>query len=98
MLIASLAIVIARKSGKLVGFGRAWGDGVYRAVIDDLVVLPSERGGKIGTSIVERLLECLDQVEEVALSCSSETAPFYEKLGFIKYSGSHLKIKTDRTK
>lgn len=91
MLRTSLCLVTARRSGHLVGFSRAWGDGNYRAVIDDLVVLPSERGKKLGTRIVRKLLARLKGIEEVSLTTSLATAPFYERLGFKPYRGAHLK-------
>jgi len=91
MLRTSLCLVTARRSGRLVGFGRAWGDGHYRAVIDDLVVLPAERGKKLGTRIVRKLLTRLQGIEEVSLTTSLATAPFYESLGFTLYRGAHLK-------
>lgn len=91
MLRTSLCLVTARRSGRLVGFGRAWGDGLYRAVIDDLVVLPAERGKKLGTRIVRKLLTRLQGIEEVSLTTALSTASFYERLGFKPYRGAHLK-------
>jgi predicted GNAT family N-acyltransferase len=92
MMRASLVYVAARREGTLVGFGRAWGDGIYRAVIDDVVVSPNERGNGLGARIIEALLsECAD-IDEVALTCRNEVASFYEKFGFVRYSGAHMKL------
>ena len=33
--IAITALIGARHEGRLIGFGRLWGDGVFRAAIDD---------------------------------------------------------------
>jgi GNAT superfamily N-acetyltransferase len=93
MLAGSLLLVSARRQGNLIGFGRAWGDGIYRAIIDDIVVLPEERKRGIGTALIGCLIRELSHVEEVALSCRSEVAPFYERLGFERYTGLHLKKK-----
>jgi GNAT superfamily N-acetyltransferase len=92
MLRASSYSVTARRDGALVGFGRAWGDGIYRAVIDDIAVLPNERGNGLGALIIKELLsECAD-VDEVALTCRNEVAAFYEQFGFVRYSGAHMKL------
>jgi predicted N-acetyltransferase YhbS len=91
MLQQSVCVVVARRAGRLVGFGRAWGDGVFRAVIDDVVVIPEERGNGLGSRIIRRLLEALVGVEEISLSTSRETAAFYAKLGFRVFDGAHMK-------
>lgn len=93
MVTGSLVLVSARREGRLIGFGRVWGDGVYRAVIDDIVVLPEERREGIGTAIIECLLREISHIEEVALSCRSEVASFYERFGFRPYTGLHLRKK-----
>jgi len=91
MLRASLCVVTARKDRRLVGIGRAWGDGCFRAVIDDFVVVPPERGKNVGTRIVKMLLTRLATIEEVSLSTGLAMAPFYARLGFVLSRGAHMK-------
>ena len=75
--------VSARSEGQLVGFARALSDGVYRALIEDVIVEESYRGRGVGAALVRLLLkEHLNAVEEVSLGCTEENVVFYEKLGF----------------
>eukprot|EP01043_Picozoa_sp_COSAG02_P067249 COSAG02_NODE_10739_length_1869_cov_1.716949_1_plen_373_part_00 len=67
---------------KLVGFLRVLTDGVYRALIDDVVVDESLRGTGWGTTLLEVACARLAEVEEVKLGCAEATTPFYERLGF----------------
>jgi len=50
---AGVANVTAYDDNKLVGFGRAVGDGAIYFYIQDLIVIEEYRGRNIGTSIVE---------------------------------------------
>ncbi|KPF66806.1 hypothetical protein IP84_15000 [beta proteobacterium AAP99] len=98
MMHGSFLLITARRGDRLVGFGRAWGDGVYRAVLDDIVVVPEERGNALGSRIVEALLtHCRElAIEEVSLTCRPELAGFYERLGFRRYDGATLKLREPR--
>jgi predicted GNAT family N-acyltransferase len=91
MLCNTFAAVVARRGERLIGFGRAWGDGVYRAVVDDIVVAPEERSGGVGKEIITCLLRECRHVEEVSLTCRDEVVAFYEQFGFRRYSGAHMK-------
>lgn len=91
MIAASFAVVTARRGQRLVGFGRAWGDGLYRAVLDDIVVVPDERGKGVGRDIITQLLRECQAIDEVSLTCREEVATFYEQFGFRRYSGAHMK-------
>ena len=48
--------VVIRMHGKVIGFGRAISDGVYRGLLDDIVVHRDYRKSGIGTLIVEKLM------------------------------------------
>jgi predicted GNAT family N-acyltransferase len=91
MLANSFLVVSARRDGRLIGFGRAWGDGIYRAVLDDIVVSPDERHRGTGRAILHCLVRECSAIEELSLSCRPHLAPFYEALGFARYTGVHLK-------
>ncbi|GAB1157085.1 GNAT family N-acetyltransferase [Paenibacillus illinoisensis] len=68
----------------LVGFSRAISDGVFRAYIEDVVVLSSYRNKGIGKLIIERLLDELKDIDVISLFCSEDLAGFYEETGFKK--------------
>jgi len=94
MLAGSQAVVSAWQRSKLVGFGRATSDGVFRAVLWDVVVASKHQGQGLGRRIVEALLEepALQQVERVYLM-TTNSAGFYRQIGFIRACGQELMIK-----
>lgn len=81
----------ARCDGALIGYARAITDGVYRAVIDDVVVDESWRGRGVGQELVRRLREQLSAVEQVRLNCGAELVPYYERLGFRRDAGPQMR-------
>jgi len=91
MLHMSEPVVSAHLDGTLVGFARATGDGVYRAVIWDVVVHPDWQGRSIGRQLVETLLAhpLLADVERVYLMTTFKQG-FYEKLGFAKNNSTTM--------
>jgi ribosomal protein S18 acetylase RimI-like enzyme len=88
MLSGSQAVVSAWRGRQLVGFGRATSDGIYRAVLWDVVVASGHQGQGVGTRLVEALLGSpgLDGVERVYLMTTNGSG-FYQQLGF-KGSGT----------
>ena len=82
----SLVFIVAvnRKSGKAVGMGRAISDGVSDAYIQDLVVLPGDRGRGIGKAILLCILEaCRERgIGWIALIAEGGSGDFYRGLGF----------------
>ena len=72
---------------RLVGFVRVITDGVYRALIDDVVVEESKRGAGIGSELMRRVVERLAEVEEVFLRCGKHVVPFYERHRFERSNG-----------
>ncbi|MFQ6039663.1 MAG: GNAT family N-acetyltransferase [Candidatus Poribacteria bacterium] len=75
---------------RLIGFARVLSDGVYRALIDDVVVDELYRGKGIGTEIIKHLLSRLGQVEEIFLRTEKEMVSFYERLGFTLSRGTTM--------
>ncbi len=73
----------------LVGFGRATSDGVYRAVLWDIVVDPDYQGRGWGRKLVTKLLEHprLRRVERIYLMTTYQQS-FYERLGFSPDTGT----------
>jgi predicted GNAT family N-acyltransferase len=82
MLAGTQIVVGAWKGDRLVGFARALTDGVYRALVDDVIVDEAERGQGVGDELVRRLLERLAEVEAVSLRCDEALVPFYTRHGF----------------
>ena len=74
--------VVATHGPKMIGFAKAITDGIYRAVIDDVIVDADYRGRGIGLALVRHLLTQLALVEQVFLRADSTLVPFYDRLGF----------------
>lgn len=83
MLRGSQAVVSLWEEGVLVGFGRASSDGIYRAVLWDVVIDEGHQGQGNGKLLLEALLEhrALAGVERVYLMTTNQ-AGFYKQLGF----------------
>jgi N-acetylglutamate synthase-like GNAT family acetyltransferase len=94
MLTGSQAVVSAWQDSRLVGFGRATSDGVFRAVLWDVVVAREHQGQGIGRRIVETLLQepALRGVERTYLM-TTESAGFYEQLGFTGVGNQRLMLR-----
>ena len=91
MLAGSQAVVSAWRGSRLVGFGRASSDGVFRAVLWDVVVAVEHQGQGLGRRIVEALLQApsLQGVERVYLM-TTNSAGFYQQLGFHEVNAQRL--------
>lgn len=79
----SLLKVFAFDGTKLVGAGRALSDGVWRAAIYDVAVLPEYQGKGIGSAIVRQLVDCA-RVDVIMLYAEPGKEEFYEQFGFRK--------------
>lgn len=90
MLANSFLTLGAWDDDRLIGFARVLSDGVYRALVDDIVVDESCRGKGIGTEIMKHLLARLEQVEEVFLRTGKGMVPFYERFGFALSRGTTM--------
>ncbi|KAK7333602.1 hypothetical protein VNO80_30379 [Phaseolus coccineus] len=74
-----------RRTQRPVAFARATGDGVFNAIIWDVVVDPSFQGIGLGKAVIERLLkELLGRgISNIALYSEPRVLGFYRPLGFI---------------
>jgi predicted N-acetyltransferase YhbS len=97
MLVGSQAVVSAWRGDRLVGFGRASSDGLFRAVLWDVVVAADQQGQGLGRRLVETLLEApvLVEVERVYLM-TTNSAGFYEQLGFTTTNHQQLMLRQGR--
>ncbi len=94
MLGGSQVVVSAWQGRALVGFGRATSDGVFRAVLWDVVVAEDHQGRGLGRRIVEELLSSppVAAAERVYLMTTTGEG-FYEKLGFKRVDSQRLMLK-----
>lgn len=94
MLKGSQVIVSLWRGKRMVGFGRASSDGIYRAVLWDVVVAGDLQGRGLGRRVVEALLASpkLREVERVYLMTTNSNG-FYEQMGFDTVTSQHLLIR-----
>ena len=91
-LLKESSVVISLWSNKrMVGFGRATSDGIYRAVLWDIIVAGDLQGMGLGRQVVDALLgsPCLKNVEKIYLM-TTHSAEFYLQLGFKKSHDQEL--------
>ncbi|WP_041391263.1 GNAT family N-acetyltransferase [Prochlorococcus marinus] len=90
---SSVVITIWRDK-RIVGFGRATSDGIYRAVLWDIVVAGDLQGQGLGRKVVEALLSSpsIKKAERVYLM-TTNSKEFYEQVGFHESSMQSLLIK-----
>jgi ribosomal protein S18 acetylase RimI-like enzyme len=93
MLAGSQAVVSAWRGNQLVGFGRASSDGVFRAVLWDVVVAADEQGQGLGRRLVEELLNAprVSRAERIYLM-TTNSAGFYMQLGFEQINSQKLML------
>lgn len=77
----SYVVVFVFDEDRLIGLGRALSDGAYQAALYDIAVLPEYQGNNIGTEIMNRILEKVQQFN-VILYASPGKEIFYKKLKF----------------
>ena len=94
MLAGSTVVVSLWRGKRLVGFGRASSDGIYRAVLWDVVVAGDLQGKGLGRRVVEALLESppVKNAERVYLMTTNSSG-FYQQLGFKPAEPQELLIR-----
>mgnify|MGYP001166744245 FL=1 len=93
--LANSDVIISIWSGnEIVGFGRALSDGVYRAVLWDIVIDQGHQGQGLGKLIVNNLLDSkeLKKTKKVYLMTTNKTL-FYSQLDFEEVSSQKLLIR-----
>ena len=98
ILLAKSNVVISLWSKyRLVGFGRATSDGVFRAVLWDIVVAGDLQGKGLGSQVVKALLSApeLKKVERIYLM-TTNSKEFYEQIGFKNSNDQTLMIKLNQ--
>jgi len=84
----SLYTVLAEVDDKPVGMARVVGDGRIAFFIKDVVVIDGYKRQRIGTMIMDRVMDYIESVgcidAYVGLMSTPHKEPFYEKLGFVR--------------
>jgi len=77
------------RDDRLVGFTRVLSDGVYKALIFDVIVAPECRDRKLGRVLMDAVVNHpkLKNVQHLELYCLPELEPFYERWGFTSELG-----------
>lgn len=86
-----VVVAIDQDSNHVVGFITALSDGLLSAYIPFLEVLPDYQGQGIGRKLVKRMLEQLNGLYMIDLSCDPELQSFYEQFGMRRSSGMMLR-------
>ena len=79
--------VCAYLDDKPVGMGRIVGDGAVVSYVQDLVVIPTAQGMHIGSTILDRLRQYVEEITEpgsrmmLCLMCARGREEFYKKTG-----------------
>jgi GNAT superfamily N-acetyltransferase len=79
---AYVVLAIDDSSGRVVGFVNAISDRVLSAYIPLLEVLPEYQFRGVGTGLIERLLEQLQGLYMIDLTCDAHLQKGYRRLGF----------------
>ena len=93
LLAQSTVVISLWRGSRMVGFGRATSDGIYRAVLWDIVVAGDLQGLGLGRQVVDALLSApgLKNVEKTYLM-TTNSSEFYLQLGFKKCHDQNLLI------
>ena len=83
----SFSVWIALHNNSCVGFINALSDDVFYAHIPLLEVLPKYQGRGIGTELVKRMLNSLDNMYAIDIVCDETLVHFYNRLGLKKSVG-----------
>ena len=86
----SYCFLVALQKDEIVGMGRAISDGASDSYLQDITVKSVHRGKGIGSRIIKRLVEHLNQngLTWIGLIAERGSHRFYEQLGFSKMPNS----------
>lgn len=80
-------VALDTEAARAVGFVNALSDGVNFAFLPMLEVLPEYQHKGIGSMLMEKLLELLQCIQCVDLTCDVDMQTFYERFGMLKSHG-----------
>jgi GNAT superfamily N-acetyltransferase len=90
--------LVRRPSDDLATFARVLTDGVFKALIFDVIVAPAFRGIGLGDRLMQRIVTDarLSKVRHLELYCLPDLEPFYERVRFSsKVGGVALMRRTN---
>jgi GNAT superfamily N-acetyltransferase len=99
-MVAASSVVVGladRGTGRLAAFARVVTDGVFKALIFDVIVAPAFRGRGVGAALMDAVLAHpeLRGVRHVELYCLPEMVPFYRRWGFSDDLGGVVLMRRD---
>ena len=80
-------LAIDSDTNQVVGFINAISDGIMAAYIPLLEVLPEYQNKGIGTNLITRMLDSLNDLYMVDVLCDEDVLGFYTKLGMMAATG-----------
>lgn len=86
-----IVLATETESGQVVGFITAVTDHVLSAYIPLLEVLPEYRKQGIGKTLIRRMIELLNGIYMIDLTCDSNVQPFYKSVGMQPMSGMMIR-------
>ena len=84
-------VALDENEDKAIGFITALSDSVLSAFIPLLEVLPQYKNRGIGSELLRRMLEKLDNISNIDLTCDPDLQPFYERFKMARSSGMILR-------
>lgn len=72
------------ESNQVIGFITAISDGVLSAYIPFFEVLPAYKEQGIGTELVKRMFNELNQLYMIDLACDDDLVAYYERFGMVR--------------
>lgn len=78
------------ENDQLLAFARVLTDYIFKALIFDVIVSPTQRARGVGKDVIKAILadENLKKVKHVELYCLPELSHFYQQFGFTHETGS----------
>jgi predicted GNAT family N-acyltransferase len=91
--------LVHRPDDRLVGFARVLTDGVYLALVLDVLVAPDARGSGVGAMLMDAVVRHprLARVRSVELVCQPELFGFYRRWGFTEQVGRSTLMRLTRS-
>ena len=83
--------VAALDNGIVVGFISAISDGIGCAFISLIEVLPEYQNQGIGSELMLKMLEMLQNMRAIDLICDENVVGFYERFGMMKLTGMGIR-------
>lgn len=82
---SSITLGMVDEDNALIGFTRVLTDGIFKALIFDVIVNQEYRGHKIGSQLVQyvKAHPKLSRVKHLELYCLPELQSYYQQFGFV---------------